>query len=215
MRYFKFPKWLKHVYPDAIWDFFSVSTQSPTIYLTFDDGPNPGTTEWILNLLNKYNAKATFFCLGENVINHPILYQKLINNGHTLGNHGFSHLNGVHTASSTYLADVEKAGKVINSDLFRPPYGKLKPSQFKKIKNKGLTTVFWSYITYDFDASLDTEKRLNKALKHVVDGSIVVFHDSDKAFPQLKKELPKLLEHWVNKNYEFKAIQSGISPFIQ
>lgn len=205
MRYFKFPKWLRRVYPGAVWEIFS-SPNSKTIYLTFDDGPNHSTTEWILNLLNQYNAKATFFCIGQNVIKYPKIYADLLKAGHRVGNHTHQHLNGVNTTTKPYLKDVLEAKKVIDSTLFRPPYGKLKPKQFTALRKKGFKTVFWSHISYDFDPELDSDKRVEKALRLVKDGAIVVFHDSDKAFPQLQHELPQLLNIWQNEGFSFKAI---------
>ncbi len=206
MRYYKFPKWLKRFYPGAIWDFFLPATSQKIIYLTFDDGPNPHTTDWILNLLDQYRAKATFFCIGNNVEQHPDLFEKLVVGNHQIGNHTYHHLNGMHTNTQTYINDIEKAQVLINSNLFRPPYGKLKPKQHKILSKKGFKTVFWSHISYDFDASLSSSKRMEKTLKGVKNNSIVVFHDSTKAFPQLEKELPLLLEKWTQEGYAFKAL---------
>lgn len=208
MRYFKFPKWLKRFYPNAIWDFFPASTNATkaTIYLTFDDGPNPKSTKWILDLLDSYNAKASFFCVGENVKKNPDLYASLIANGHVIGNHSFSHLNGAYTDTKKYIADIKKAEKFIDSKLFRPPYGKMKPKQYNKLKQMGFTTVFWSHISYDFDSKFEPEKRIETTLKRVKNGSIVVFHDSDKTFAQLKIELPLIMDVWKQKGFQFLAI---------
>ncbi|MDA7803892.1 polysaccharide deacetylase family protein [Crocinitomix sp.] len=205
MRYFKFPKWLRRLYPGAVWEILSTDN-SKSIYLTFDDGPNHATTEWILQLLQEYNAKATFFCIGKNVVKHPQLYADLQKGGHAIGNHTNEHLNGVNTNTKLYLQDIVKAGKEIDSKLFRPPYGKLKPKQYLALRKKGFKTVFWSHISYDFDSTLETDKRVEKALRLVKDGSIVVFHDSDKAFPQLESELPQLMNVWQAEGYSFKAI---------
>ncbi|WP_066758591.1 polysaccharide deacetylase family protein [Crocinitomix algicola] len=204
MRYFKFPKWLRKVYPGAIWDFFIPNTK--TIYLTFDDGPNKGTTEWILNLLKQYDAEASFFCLGKNVKKYPKLFDQIVRQGHQIGNHTNNHPNGALTKTSNYIDDVLAAEQLIPSKLFRPPYGKLSPKQYKVLKKKGFKTIFWSHISYDFDREFSSEKRVEKALRLVKNGSIVVFHDSDKAFPQLKGELPYLLETWSKAGYSFSAI---------
>lgn len=206
MRLYKFPKWLKRFYPGAIWD-FSFSSPSKKIYLTFDDGPNPITTDWILETLAAYQAKATFFCIGKNVELHPDLYAKLLQNEHTVGNHSFSHVNGFKVKTKEYLEDVQKAQKVINSVLFRPPYGKITPKQHRLITQLGFKTVFWSHISYDFDKNLGTEIRIKKLLEAVKPGAIVVFHDSDKAFPQLSVELPQILQTLGEKGYEFDNIK--------
>lgn len=214
MRYYKFPKWFKPLYPGAIWDFYFKEngenafekTDKGVIYLTFDDGPNPDTTKWILDLLLQYNAKATFFCLGKNVRNHPELFQKIKDQGHQIGNHTFQHLNGFNTKTKIYIQDVFEAAKLIDSQLFRPPYGKLSPKQFNQLSENNFKTIFWSHITYDFDKVLATAKRQKKTLKRVKNGSIVVFHDSDKAFPQLENELPTLLEHWHQEGYRFEGL---------
>lgn len=206
MRLYKFPKWLKRFYPGAIWD-FSFSSPSKKIYLTFDDGPNPITTNWILETLAAYQAKATFFCIGKNVELHPDLYAKLFQNEHTVGNHSFSHVNGFKVKTKEYLEDIKKAQKVINSVLFRPPYGKITPKQHRLISQLGFKTVFWSHISYDFDKNLGAETRIKKLLDAVKPGAIVVFHDSDKAFAQLSVELPQILQTLGEKGYEFDCIK--------
>lgn len=206
MRLYKFPKWLKRFYLGAIWD-FSFSSPAKKIYLTFDDGPNPITTDWILETLSAYQAKATFFCIGKNVELHPELYAKLIQNEHTIGNHTYAHVNGFKVKTTAYLEDIKKARKEINSVLFRPPYGKITPKQHRLVKQLGLTTVFWSHISYDFDLSLSSAKRIEKLLAAIKPGAIVVFHDSTKAFPQLSAELPQILQTLGEKGYEFDNIK--------
>lgn len=207
MRYYKFPKWLKWIYPGAIWDFFYPPGDQKSIYLTFDDGPEPESTNYILDLLKAHNALATFFCLGKNVEDHPQIFERLIKEGHSVGNHGYNHLNGWYTNQSNYLKNVDKAVEIIPSSLFRPPYGKIRPAQFKAIKKRGMKIIFWSHLTYDFDADLSSEKRIEKALNNVKPGTIIVFHDSKKAFPQLKQELPTLLKKWSEQGYNFNAIK--------
>lgn len=219
MRYYKFPKWLKPIFPGAIWD-FSILPQPTSsedgqnqavIYLTFDDGPHPDTTPWLIDLLKTYNAKATHFCLGKNVAIYPQLFQQLKHEGHQIGNHSQDHLKGLKTSTKEYVQNVELASEHISSRLFRPPYGKLTPKQFFKLKKKGYQTIFWSHITYDFDKELTSQKRKSKTLKRVKHGSIVVFHDSVKAFPQLKEELPELLSHWHKKGYIFDVIPNNVA----
>jgi peptidoglycan-N-acetylglucosamine deacetylase len=204
MRFHTFPRWLKRFYPGAIWD---LEGPGKTIYLTFDDGPHPLTTPWLLDVLDQYQAKATFFCLGKNVADHPALFEEIIRRGHSVGNHGMHHLKGFETPCETYLDDVHAAQKYIPGNLFRPAYGKITRGQFKAIKQLGYRVVFWSVMPYDFDAAFDPGKRLNITRKKTAPGSILVFHDSEKAFPQLKPELPKLLEEWKASGYRFEKIK--------
>ena len=210
MRYYKFPKWLKRFFPEAIWEISFLPPSEKNIFLTFDDGPNPITTDWLLDLLDEYNAKATFFCLGKNVDRHPQLYKKYLEKGHTVGNHSYSHLNGFFTGKHEYLEDIEKAAQFIDSKLFRPPYGKFRPGQHKALKQQGYTSIMWSHISYDFDPGLKSEKRLKKTLEAGENGSIIIFHDSDKAYPQLKEELPQLLKQWHQMGFTFKGLNSFI-----
>lgn len=204
MRYYKYPKWPRKLYPGAVWDFFY--HEEKIIYLTFDDGPNPETTPWLLQLLDKFNAKATFFCLGENVKEYPELYAQILEKGHRTGNHSMTHPKGWKISTSEYLIDVENASKYIDSKLFRPPYGKFKPSQFKALKKEGYQMIFWSVMAYDFDDQLASEHRMNMLRKYVTAGSIVVFHDSQKVIENLKKELPVLLQEWQDQGFQFKSI---------
>jgi len=205
-RFYKFPKWCKGFYPEAIWDFF-LNKNDKVIYLTFDDGPNPTTTNWILEELDRVDAKATFFCVGEQVKKNPALFSDILKNKHNVGNHSMTHINGFKTKYENYVKDVESASQYIKSKMFRPPYGKITPKQYKKLVELGYRIVFWSYISYDFDASLKSATRINKILDHVKNGSIIVFHDSKKAYPQLKKELPFILEQLKQKGFRFKTIQ--------
>lgn len=204
MRFYKFPKWFKRFYTGAVWDFFS--SKEKIIYLTFDDGPNPQSTEWILNLLKEHNAKATFFCLGKNVNQLSELFSKIKSEGHAVGNHGMKHLSGYNTSLQDYLADVKESQKIIPSKLFRPAYGRITRSQFREVKKLDYHIIFWSLLTYDFDASLNADERKNLILKKTKPGSILVFHDSDKAFPQLKNELPELMKVWGEKGFRFAMI---------
>ncbi|MBK6952625.1 MAG: polysaccharide deacetylase family protein [Crocinitomicaceae bacterium] len=177
-----------------------------TLYLTFDDGPCDQSTRWILDLLSKYNAKATFFCLGKNVQQQPALFEEIRKQGHAIGNHGMHHLDGFKSSTEDYLADASEASRFIHSSLYRPAYGRIKKSQYTALKKQGFQIVFWSLLTYDFDSSFSTEKRLAVIRKKTKAGSILVFHDSEKAFPQLQKELPILMEQWVKAGFRFEAI---------
>ncbi len=208
MRYYKFPKWLKRFYPNAIWDFF-LQENSSVIYLTFDDGPTPEVTKWVLDCLDKYQAKATFFCLGKNVKNNPQLFNEILKHGHAVGNHSMNHLKGINTSTKKYIDDVVEAKKYIKSNLFRPPYGKCLPAQHKELSKLGFQTVFWSHISYDYDKTLSSTQRLKHLKLKVKPGTIIVFHDSQKAFPQLQNELPIILQYYKTKGYQFKVIPNN------
>jgi peptidoglycan/xylan/chitin deacetylase (PgdA/CDA1 family) len=204
MRLYTFPKWLKWMYPGAIWEFSH--HKKKTIYLTFDDGPNEDITHYILNLLAKYDAKGTFFCLGENVKMYPDLYKVITQKGHTIGNHSMTHPNGWWTANKKYLADVDAATEFIDSKLFRPPYGKVSIPQYKALRKMGYHVIFWSVVSYDFDPALRKKDLIKKMKKLTHPGAVFVFHDNPKAVPVLKNELPKLMEFWKDEGYIFECI---------
>jgi len=185
------------LYPERIWA-FPASTNS--VYLTFDDGPIPEVTPWVLDELKKYNAKATFFCIGENVKKHPEIFQRILTEGHSVGNHTFNHLNGAKTETLAYIENVERCHEAINSEvkiqnskLFRPPYGKITSKQAKILQQKGFKIVMWDIISYDYDANVSEEKCLQNVLKNINTGSVIVFHDSLKAEKNLRYVLPKVL----------------------
>ena len=209
MRYFvKTPWWLKKIYRHRLWQ---VATKEKIIYLTFDDGPDPVVTPFVLDELKKYQAKATFFCIGKNVADYPVLYNRIIDEGHKVGNHTQQHLNGWKTNNETYLSDVALAAGYIQSNLFRPPYGRLKSIQAKHIsdamKNKLAKIVMWDVLSGDFDESLSGEQCLQNVINHSSSGSIVVFHDSDKAFSRLQYTLPKTLEFFSSRGYIFRELE--------
>lgn len=203
----KTPWWLKRLYPDRIWD---IDTKGKTIYLSFDDGPHPKATIFILNELKKYNAKATFFCIGKNVIAYPGIYQQILNAGHHTGNHTQNHLNGWQTANDIYLSDVEEASQYINSNLFRPPYGRIRSLQAKNIKramnNEQAKIVMWDVLSGDFDESTTPERCVRNVIEKTNAGSVVVFHDSEKAWEKLSYTLPRILEHFGQSGFTFSAI---------
>ena len=177
------------------------------IYLSFDDGPHPMVTPFVLDLLKKHNARATFFCIGKNVEAYPEVYRRILAEGHSVGNHTYHHPNGARTSVEEYLEDVRKAAAVIDSKLFRPPYGRIKKSQHKKIlQDLGMKTVMWSVLSGDFDERLSGDQCCNNALKLVNTGSIVVFHDSEKAWQRLSFCLPRLLERCTSLGYCFDKI---------
>jgi peptidoglycan-N-acetylglucosamine deacetylase len=187
---------------ELIWD---VKTDQKKIFLTFDDGPDPATTPIILELLEKHNVKATFFCLGKNAEKHPSLIDAIIKQGHAIGNHTYSHLNGWKTHTQNYIADIEKSNSILRSSLFRPPYGRMKPSQIKLLKNN-YKIIMWSSLTGDFDLNISPEKCLHNSLQFLKPGSIIVFHDSKKAIGNVNKVLPEFLQHSTDLGYTFSAI---------
>ncbi len=184
---------------------WSIKTPGKEIFLTFDDGPIPIITPWVVDELKKYNAKATFFCVGDNVKKHPEIYQLLLDNGHRVGNHTMNHLNGWKNFNKTYFENIAAAEKYITSDLFRPPYGKIKPTQIFRLKKK-YKLIMWDVLTGDYDESKTGEECLNKIKKNVKSGSIIVFHDSIKAEKRLRYALPKCLEFLKTEGYTFSAI---------
>jgi len=201
------PWWLRMLFRGCIWD---IKTKEKVIYISFDDGPHPTITPFVLNELNKYNAKATFFCIGDNVIKFPGIYSQVINEGHAIGNHTMHHINGWKTADEQYINDIEEAAKYIDSDLFRPPYGRIKRRQIKQLAttvNPKLKTVMWSVLAGDWIATLHPEKCFEQVRKNIYPGCIVVFHDSEKANERMRYALPKLLEYFSNKGYVFKKIE--------
>ena len=171
---------------------------SKKVYLTFDDGPIPEATVWVLDLLKSKNIKATFFCVGENVTKYPEIYQRILEEGHSVGNHTYNHLNGWKTDGDRYNKNVEKASKVIQSSLFRPPYGKLTPRLIQRLK-KNYDVVMWDVLSGDFDTSLSPQDCLTNVTENAKEGSIIVFHDSIKAIDKLKVVLPEVISFFENK----------------
>ena len=197
---------IKFLFPKYLW---SVPNAEKKVYLTFDDGPIPEITEWVLNLLKEENIPATFFCIGDNIKKHPDIFKKVIAAGHSVGNHTFNHLKGWKTSAKEYIQNFEACEEIIvqqaekNQKLFRPPYGKIKPSQARIIRKKGYTIVMWDIITYDFEANTSTEVCIQNVVKNVQNGSIIVFHDSKKAWPNLQVALPEVIKALKSKGFEF------------
>ncbi|MDN3596225.1 polysaccharide deacetylase family protein [Zunongwangia endophytica] len=208
----KYPWILKKLYPKRL----SRITTEKTLYLSFDDGPIPEVTPWVLQQLEKYAAKATFFCIGDNIRKHPEVFRQIEAKGHAIGNHTFNHLNGWKTSTSDYLENFKKAEEIIQSrlqnlltseeKLFRPPYGKIKNKHAAEITKLGYKIVMWDVITGDFDTDYNEEKCLKNAKRLIRPGSIVVFHDSLKAEKNLKYVLPRILKEYAEKGWEFKAL---------
>jgi peptidoglycan/xylan/chitin deacetylase (PgdA/CDA1 family) len=199
------PWWLKKLYPGCVWN---MPVKDKTLYLSFDDGPHPTITSFILNELKRYNAKATFFCIGENVARYPDVYQKLIEEGHATGNHTQHHLNGWKASVDTYLKDVKEAKQVINSQLFRPPYGRMKKTQMRQLltdKDK-MTIIMWNILAGDWDNYVSPEQCYNRIKNKISEGDIIVLHDSDKAWDRMSFILPRLLEDFTKKGYRFDKI---------
>jgi len=193
---------LKKVFPSLVWYF---SSQEKVIYLTFDDGPHPELTPFILKELEKYNAKATFFLLGKEAETHSHLVSELLKQKHSIGNHTFSHLNGWSTKNDDYFEDIEKCDSILKSKLFRPPYGRIKPSQIRRLK-KDYKIVMWDVLSWDFHEKITAEKCYNLVKKKTKKGSILVFHENDKSLENVSYCLPKVLEYFSQKGFEFKAI---------
>lgn len=186
-------------------DLWKVNTSRQCIFLTFDDGPVPEITPWVLKQLKAFDAKATFFCVGNNVSLNPDLLDDIIEQGHSVGNHTFDHLNGWKTGTRDYIRNVMKCNYNIPSKLFRPPYGKISPVAHKILRKK-YTLVYWTVLSGDFDEDITPEKCLQNAISNTESGSIVVFHDSRKAWRNLKYALPAFLEHFAERGYTFEAI---------
>jgi peptidoglycan-N-acetylglucosamine deacetylase len=204
----KTPWWLKKLYPGCLWD---MKEKERLLYLTFDDGPHPSITPWLLELLDTYNAKATFFCIGDNVIKYAEVYQQILAKGHEVGNHTQHHINGWKTEDLSYLNDIEAATDHISSSLFRPPYGRISRSQIKKLSESSLpnmprTIVMWNILAGDWVQELSPEKCYQRISKKIKAGDIIVFHDSDKAWDRMSYAVPKLLEEYTKKGFSFKSL---------
>jgi peptidoglycan-N-acetylglucosamine deacetylase len=203
----KTPWLVKMLFPNYVWH---LPAKEKEVYLTFDDGPHPVVTPWVLQELKQYNALATFFCIGKNVNEHHAIFQEAVTSGHAIGNHTQNHLNGWKTTAADYLKNVEQACEVISSNLFRPPYGRIKRSQAKGLehamKRDDAKIIMWDVLSADFDLSISKEECLANVLNNVTPGSIVVFHDSEKAFAHLKYVLPIVLKTLNKEGYQFKKL---------
>lgn len=203
----KSPRWLKSISPVGMkWD-MPVNDDN-AVYITFDDGPHPVITPQVLSVLQRYNAQATFFCVGNNVARFPEVYKSILAAGHTTGNHTYNHLNGWKTKNSHYLKNIQQAAKHIHSLLFRPPYGRMKLSQYRKLKkiNSAWKVYMWDILSGDFDQSISPEQCLNNVINNIRPGSIIVFHDSEKANERLLFALPKVLEYCSGRRWQMKVL---------
>ena len=222
----KIPWWVKALYPALVWN---MPAEEKAIYLSFDDGPHETATPFVLDVLRQYHAKATFFCIGKNVAAHPGIYNRILLEGHRTGNHTNDHMNGWKTADQTYLQNITRAAAYIDSDLFRPPYGRITRLQAKLLtgsnglqgmvagskKNNGagialparpFKVIMWSVLSGDFDTKLSPGKCLQQVIMRTRPGDIVVFHDSTKAWDRMQYALPRMLEYFSAKGYSFKAL---------
>lgn len=222
MYLIKSPLLLKWYYPSLLWN---KSRTEKVIYLTFDDGPIPNVTDFVLKTLKVFNAKATFFCIGDNIVKHPEVFERVKNDGHAIGNHTFNHLKGWKTDNETYLQNTLKCQELTQTNLFRPPYGRIKKSQIRSLElgvwssefkapsnsqpttpNSQLQIIMWDVLSGDFDTKLSPEKCYQNVIKHTENGSIIVFHDSLKAFDRLSYALPKVLAYFTEKGFTFSTL---------
>ncbi|TCO28928.1 peptidoglycan/xylan/chitin deacetylase (PgdA/CDA1 family) [Pedobacter psychrotolerans] len=218
MYLIKSPLLLKWYYPSLLWN---KSRTEKVIYLTFDDGPIPNVTDFVLKTLKAFHAKATFFCIGDNIVKHPEVYAKVINDGHAIGNHTFNHLKGWKTDDETYIQNTLKCQQLTQTNLFRPPYGRIKKSQIRSLESlvisqqsdsrlptqdSQLKIVMWDVLSGDFDINLSPEKCYQNVINHTENGSIIVFHDSLKAFDRLEYTLPLVLKYFTEKGFTFSTL---------
>jgi peptidoglycan/xylan/chitin deacetylase (PgdA/CDA1 family) len=222
MYLIKSPLLLKWYYPSLLWN---KSRTEKVIYLTFDDGPIPNVTDFVLKTLKAFNAKATFFCIGDNIVKYPEVFERVKNDGHAIGNHTFNHLKGWKTDDETYLENTLKCQELTQSNLFRPPYGRIKKSQIRSLESlvwssefkapnnsqlpapsSQLKIVMWDVLSGDFDINLAPEKCYQNVIKHTENGSIIVFHDSLKAFDRLSYTLPRALAYFTEKGFTFSTL---------
>lgn len=202
---------IKRFFKGYVWD---VPNNSNTIYLTFDDGPTPEITEWVLGILKQHDIKATFFCIGNNIEKHPDIFKKVVEQGHSIANHTFNHVNGWNTQNDAYLENTDACeksierhtGTVYTQKLFRPPYGKIKSAQAAEVRKRGYKIIMWDVLSADFDKTITPQKCLANVTKNTREGSVIIFHDSVKAFPNLEYALPKAIDYLKGKGFNFAAL---------
>ena len=201
----------RKIFPGTVW---RLPQEEKTVYLTFDDGPIPEVTTFVLDLLRERGIKATFFCVGDNVRKHPDVFRQVQEEGHIVGNHTFNHLQGLYTSSRKYISNVEKADELIKSPLFRPPHGILRYLQFMTLRKK-FKIVFWDVVTRDYNRKLSGEEVLEIVRKYTRNGSIIVFHDSLKAEKNIRYALPKAIDYLMAEGYKFEVLnQDFIKDYI-
>lgn len=202
MYFVQSPFFLRWMYPKVVWN---KSRKDKILYLTFDDGPIPEITPWILDTLAKYNAKATFFCVGENIKKYPEIFERIINEGHQVGNHTYNHLRGWDYSDEEYLENVYKCQELTKTNLFRPPYARAKKSQLRVLQND-FEIIYWDVLSGDFDINLSPSCCYKNIINHTKNGSIIVLHDNIKAIPRVEYVLPKLLSHFTESGYTFNTL---------
>ena len=207
MYFIKTPAFIQNLFPNYTW---KIPTKEKVVYLTFDDGPIPEVTPWVLDQLASYNAKATFFCVGNNVKQHPSIFNRLKEEGHTIGNHTFSHPDGWKTDNIKYFHNIRHCARLVDSVLFRPPYGHLKPKQTQFLQ-RHYRIVMWDILSGDFDPKISKEQCLFNVMHNIQPGSIVVFHDSIKAKDKLEFVLPQVLERLAAQGYRFEALSNEMN----
>jgi len=206
MYFVKTPEIIRYYYKDVIW---KIPDEEKSIFLTFDDGPDERTTNSILKILDQYNVKVTFFCVGKKAKENLKIIEKIGGNGHTIGNHSYSHVNGWRVKTDEYLKDIDKCNEVLHSKLFRPPYGKISRQQIKVIKNQ-YDIVLWSVLPGDFDKNVSKEKCLLRSINNTTSGTIIVFHDNINTIDKVIYCLPKYLEHFTKSGFKFKPLSDHL-----
>ncbi|NND33298.1 MAG: polysaccharide deacetylase family protein [Saprospiraceae bacterium] len=202
----KTPEFIQNLFPNFTW---KIPTQEKKIFLTFDDGPIPEVTPWVIGQLAKYEAKATFFCVGENVQRHPGIFLKLRNSGHAVASHTNNHLSGWRTDNIPYFHNVRRGATLVKSPIFRPPYGRIKPSQVPFLM-RHYHIIMWDVLSGDFDPKISADQCLSNVIDHADSGSIIVFHDSLKAKEKLQFVLPRVLQHFSSRGYDFDPITESV-----
>ncbi|AXP81028.1 Peptidoglycan-N-acetylglucosamine deacetylase [Mariniflexile rhizosphaerae] len=210
----KTPLVAKKMFPNYVWD---IPTNDKVLYLTFDDGPTPEITNWTLNTLKEYNAKATFFCIGNNIEKHPEIFQNILNEGHAIGNHTNNHIKGWKTKAKDYIENTLEAENIITNQIqdsefrvqnfFRPPYGQITPKQGNKLLELNYKIIMWDVLSFDWDKDVSKETCLKNVTSNATNGSIVVFHDSIKASKNMQYALPKVMAYYNEKGFVFKSLE--------
>ncbi len=207
----KTPDLVKTIFPNFTW---SVPSERKTLYLTFDDGPIPDVTPWVLEQLRAYHAEATFFCVGNNVEKNPAILKQILQEGHTVGNHTMQHLNGWTSDSLAYFHDVRHCARLTKTALFRPPYGRVTPRQAQFLQ-RHYEIVMWDVLSGDFDASISGEQCLKNVLNNAENGSIIVFHDSLKSEAKMKYALPRVLDYYAERGYSFESLSKELLESVR